>query len=115
MIYNAFDIVAVPFPFTDSAQSKKRPALVLSSAKKFGGLAGHSVMLMITSARNEPWPLDVLIADQDTSGLTNPSVARMKMFTIDNRLIIKKVGSLSSKDQKELKKALKILFADVLL
>ena len=58
MTYESFDIVVVPFPFTDAAQSKHRPALVLSQNTTFGAIIGHSVLAMITSQKNEPWPLD---------------------------------------------------------
>ena len=56
MIYNAFDVVRVPFPFTDRQAAKNRPALVLSNAKAFNRSADHSVMAMITSASHGPWP-----------------------------------------------------------
>jgi len=108
--YNQFDIVVVPFPFTDSSAAKKRPAIVLSSNKNFNAMAGHSVMAMITSARNSSWPCDVEIADLTSSGLPKPSIIRMKFFTIDHRLIFQSIGSLSIKDQKTLAKTVKSLF-----
>ena len=33
MIYNKFDIVKVPFPFTDKQTVKRRPALIISSGE----------------------------------------------------------------------------------
>jgi len=50
--YKRFDVVVVPFPFTDSAAAKRRPALVLSDEAIFNTPAGHSVMAMVTSAGN---------------------------------------------------------------
>ena len=58
MIYEPFDVVVVPFPFTDSIQTKRRPALVLSQNEHFGNEIQHSVLAMITSQKNAPWPLD---------------------------------------------------------
>lgn len=110
MAFDAFDVVIVPFPFTDQAQSKKRPALVLSHAVFFNEKSGHSILMMITSAKNAPWPLDVPIANLEQAGLPAPSVARMKIFTLDNRLIIKKIGSFSKDDKKEVSKALGKIF-----
>lgn len=110
MTYNQFDIVVVPFPFVDSQDSKRRPAIVFSSNNHFNKEAGHSIMAMITSARNHPWPYDVEIADLVKAGLPKKSVIRMKLFTIDHRLIIESLGTLSLKDQKELCKAVKSVF-----
>lgn len=114
MIYNQFDIVVVPFPFVDSHTAKKRPAIVLSSHQYFNTNAGHSVMAMITSARNSSWPHDVEITDLPISGLPKPSVIRMKFFTIDHRLILEPIGTLSTKDKKTLSKTLKVIFNGLL-
>lgn len=107
MDYDRFEVVIVPFPFTDKAQVKRRPALVLSSHAAFARKAGHSVMAMITSAQNPPWPLDVLISDLDAAGLPASSLVRMKLFTLDHRFIIAKRGKLSEKDQRAVSRALK--------
>ena len=58
-----FAVVAVPFPFSDTSKTKRRPALVISSSSLFNNVIGHSVMVMITSAKNSEWPLDVKIQD----------------------------------------------------
>jgi mRNA interferase MazF len=110
MIYEPFDVVVVPFPFTDSAQTKRRPALVLSQTSNFGNKIGHSVLAMITSKKNAPWPLDCEIINKKQSGLTAPSVVRMKLFTLDNRFIIRKIGHLSDSDQKMVKQSLSQIF-----
>ena len=93
-----FDIVIVPFPFTDKAAAKRRPALVLSNAQGFNRIAGHSVMAMITSADNAPWVLDTPIADLKSAGLPSPSVVRMKLFTLDHRFVLRRAGRLASSD-----------------
>lgn len=109
MTYKRFDVVVVPFPFTDQNAEKKRPALVLSDHETFNDLTGNSVLAMITSEKNPDWPLDVKIGSIQKAGLPSPSKVRMKLFTLDNRLIIKKVGGLSAKDQKALKDSLQKL------
>jgi len=98
MSFNRFDVVVVPFPFTDRSTTKRRPALVLSDASCFNKRVGQSVLAMITSAQNSDWPLDVEIADLDAAGLTAASVVRMKLFTLDDRLIIRQAGRLSAAD-----------------
>ena len=59
---------------------------------------GHSVMAMITSQSNAPWPLDCPIADLKAAGLPAPSVVRFKLFTLDHRLVRGELGKLSATD-----------------
>ena len=110
MTYEPFDVVVVPFPFTDSSRSKRRPALVLSQKPDFGSIIEHSVLAMITSQKNEPWPLDTVIGNNKQSGLAAPSVVRMKLFTLDNRFILRKIGHLSKTDQNRVKQSLSKIF-----
>jgi len=98
VIYKPGDVVVVPFPFTDKLSNKRRPALVVSSDSDFNAESGHVVLAMITSAANSPWPLDVELSDLTSAGLSSPSKVRMKLFTLDARLIIKTAGRLATDD-----------------
>lgn len=102
MTFERFTVVRVPFPFTDRNAAKNRPALVLSDADSFNTPVGHSVMAMITSADNAPWPLDYAISDLDLAGLPAPSVVRFKLFTLDHRLVRGTLGVLADRDAQEL-------------
>ncbi len=106
MTFEAFDVVVVPFPFTDKTTSKRRPALVLSAAKAFNKRIAHCVLAMITSAKNSDWPLDVEIEDIDAAGLPSASIVRMKLFTLDDQLVIRKAGALAEQDRKTVTAAL---------
>lgn len=108
--FEQFDLVVVPFPFTDKTATKRRPALVLSDAAMFNTPIGHNVMAMITTASHASWPLDVPIQDLATTGLQAPSIIRMKLFTLDHALILKKIGQLADQDQAVVKSALQQLF-----
>ncbi|TRW92910.1 type II toxin-antitoxin system PemK/MazF family toxin [Candidatus Methylobacter oryzae] len=107
--FESFSIVVVPFPFTDQDTAKKRPALVLSGSL-FNTSVGHSVLAMITSAKNSTWLYDVHISDLKSAGLSSASIVRMKLFTLDNRLIIRKAGILANSDQQAVTKAFSKLF-----
>lgn len=98
MTFERFTVVRVPFPFTDRDATKNRPALVLSNAARFNTPAGHSVMAMITSQDNAPWPLDRPITDLAAAGLPAPSKVRFKLFTLDHRLVRGELGKLSASD-----------------
>ena len=107
--FKQFDVIIVPFPYSDSPKSKRRPALVLSRSDQFDGKTGHSVCAMITSANNQSWPLDVEIKDLKAAGLPAPSVVRMKLFTIDHQIIRNKIGELAPKDRALVRKSLAAL------
>ena len=109
MTFEAFDVVVVPFPFTDRTTTTRRPALVLSNAGAFNKHVGQSVLAMITSARNSDWPLDVEITHLDSAGLPSPSVVRMKLFTLDDQFVIRKAGTLAENDRKSVAAALRRL------
>ena len=76
----------------------------------FNSPIGHSVMAMITSAKHSDWPLDTSIEDLTAAGLPAPSIIRLKLFTLDNRLILAKLGKLASADQIVVEQRLKSLF-----
>lgn len=98
MVYSLFDVLRVPFPFTDRTASIRRPAVVLSDNAAFNTPAGHSVLAMVTSAKHTRWPLDTVLEDLDAAGLPAASVVRCKLFTLDHRLIIDRLGRLSPED-----------------
>ena len=105
MIFERFSVVVVPFPFADRAAVRRRPAVVVSDPRALE-TAGHTVMAMVTSASNPPWPFDVSIDDLQAAGLPQPSVARMKLFTLDDRLVLRVAGRLADGDAARLQRSL---------
>jgi mRNA interferase MazF len=93
-----WQVVVVPFPFTDRSARRRRPALVVSRPEALGNRIGHSVLAMITSAGHGRWPLDVPVSDLASAGLPAPSVVRMKLFTLDDRLVERCIGTLGRDD-----------------
>lgn len=111
MTYKRFDIVKVPFPFADRQAHKTRPALILSDETAFNAPIGHSVLAMITSAKHSAWPLDIPVTDLTAAGLPAPSIVRIKLFTLDHRLILAPLGVLAPADRVAVENTLKRLFA----
>jgi mRNA interferase MazF len=105
MTYNTWDTVTIPFPFTDRNIIKKRPALIISKPD-YQRKTGHLILLMITSAKHSSWYSDIQINDLNVAGLKTPSVNRFKVFSLDERLIIKKIGCLSDADKAKVKENL---------
>ena len=81
--YKPWDVVKVPFPYTDRPIRERRPALV-GAADSI--LAQHGLLwvLMITSYGNRGWPDAVVISDLGAAGLPVASVVRSaKIATIE--------------------------------
>jgi mRNA interferase MazF len=90
----AFDVVVVPFPYSDRLAEKRRPALVVSNR----ALADFGLVwiAMITSADNRPWSCDVAIDDLGAAGLPAPSVVRpAKIACIEPARVLRRAGRLA--------------------
>ena len=99
MIFKAFDVVVVSFPFTDRDATKRRPALVISNAL-FNQQHNQLVLAMITTTADNVWPSDVSLVHWKEIGLKVACHFRLKLFTLDQNLVLKTVGTLSSQDIK---------------
>jgi len=83
--FEVWDVVKVPFPYTDRPVRQRRPALVVAAGEL---LAEHGLLwlAMITSAANRGWPGDVPVSDLQSAGLPIPSIIRVaKIATIEAR------------------------------
>ena len=74
MISEPWDVVVVPFPFTERPTTKRRPALVLSHTAF--NEAGYTLLAMITTQAHTPWPGDTTLQDRDAAGLRVPCIVR---------------------------------------
>jgi mRNA interferase MazF len=97
-LFAPFDVVVVPFPYSDRLAEKRRPAIVISTSQLIARF-GLIWLAMITSAENRRWECDVDVSDLRTAGLPAPSVIRpVKIATVDATRVIEKVGRLTVKD-----------------
>jgi mRNA interferase MazF len=109
MHYKKWEIVLVPFPFTDLNTTKKRPALIISPNEYNEKL--DVVIAFITSKLDLEYRIgDYKIQEWEKSNLPKPSMLRMKFATIDKSIIRKKLGRLSESDVKEFSKLLMDFF-----
>lgn len=85
MAPSVWDVVRVPFPYTDRPVRQRRPALVVAMPDT-GTNPGLVWVLMITSAQNRGWAGDVAITELASAGLPAPSLVRTeKIATIEVR------------------------------
>jgi mRNA interferase MazF len=81
--FSQYDVVSVPFPYTDRAALERRPALVISKPA-LETRCGLLWVLMITAAENRAWEDDIALPDHRAAGLSIPSIIRpTKMATVE--------------------------------
>ena len=103
--YNKWDIILVPFPFTNLKTTKKRPELIISPEEYNNNL--DVVIAFITSKFDLIHKFgDYKIANWMEADLPKPSMIRMKFATIDKSIILKKLGKLTEKDQQNFEQLL---------
>jgi mRNA interferase MazF len=102
-----FDVVAVPFPYSDRLAEKRRPALVVSTEALHRGY-DLLWLLMITSASNARWACDIEVADLAAAGLPAPSLIRTaKIATVDRDRILRRLGRLAAAEARLVKAKLR--------
>lgn len=85
------DVVVVPFPFSNLAETKRRPALVLRP------LDGDDLILCQITSRQIYDRYAIPLGDEDfvSGGLRQPSNLRPnRLFTADRALILYRAGTL---------------------
>ena len=88
------DVVVVPFPYSDRASEKRRPALVVSNDNIHG--LGYVWLAMITSAGQDPLRFDHAIDDIAGAGLSSPSIVRpTKIACVEPSRILRVAGRLA--------------------
>ncbi len=111
MPYEFGDVVLVRFPFTNQTASKQRPAVVVSS--RAYNLAKPDVVIMaITSQLRSPASLgEVHIGRWQAANLLKPSAIKPVFATLEQNLILKKMGVLEASDQAALHQAIATVLA----
>jgi mRNA interferase MazF len=105
MTFRPFDVVVVPFPYSDRLAEKRRPALVVSD-EAMEREHGRIWVAMITSTIF-PGLGTAPITDLAAAGLPVESVLRAsKIATLDADRVVRRAGRLSDDDQISARKAL---------
>jgi len=98
------DIVLIPFPFTNLAGTKLRPALILIENTL------DVTVSFITTQLQWLEPTDILLQPQLKNGIKKPSLVRLsKIATVDKSLIVGTIGSINQAQLTEVNHNLKIL------
>jgi mRNA interferase MazF len=104
--YSFGDIVLVPFPFTDQSAIKRRPAVVVSGERYNRERPDLIIMAVTSQARPGDSIGDVQVNDWQAAGLIKPSAIKPVITTVEQSLIIRRLGRLEESDQVNLRKAI---------
>ena len=108
-VYKRGDIILVPFPFSDQTSTKKRPAVVINS-DVYKSVSSDIIIIAITSKFDEIITAgECIVEDWEGAGLLKPSTIKPAISTIEAKLVIKRLGSLSHRDLTSLEIVLKYL------
>lgn len=104
--YGFGDVVLVPFPFTDQSGAKKRPAVIVSSAA-YNQARRDAVIMAITSLLKPSGIFgEVMVQDWQAASLLKPSAIKPVIATVEQPLVLKRLGQLSLRDQNTLRKTI---------
>lgn len=105
-IFQFGEVVLVPFPFSNQTGSKKRPAIVISSHAYQTNRPDVLIMAITSQAHTAPDFASTPIIDWQAAGLLKPSFAKPVLTTLEQELVIRSMGSLSSRDQQAIRQVL---------
>ena len=100
MSFQRGEVVIVNFPFSSGAGGKLRPALVLQSDRNNSRLRNTIIAMITRTARRAGEPTQLLIdvttpAGQLSGWAFTSAVTCENLFTVEQRLIRGRIGSLS--------------------
>ncbi len=107
MTFSRWDVVAVEYPFLEGYESKRRPALVVSSEPLHDR---HSVywLVMITTAKAGVRADDVPVGDHAAAGLPEDCVIRVpRLATMGAAQIVRRLGTIATKERRAVAALLK--------
>jgi mRNA-degrading endonuclease toxin of MazEF toxin-antitoxin module len=106
MPYEFCDVVLVPFPFTNQATSKRRPAVIASNLAYNESRPDVVVMAITSQIRPVAEFGETPVTMWEAAGLLRPSVVKPVFATIERTLIIRQLGTLHPTDQNGVRRAI---------
>ena len=92
------DVVLLPIPFTDLTSRKVRPAIVV-------GRKGTDLFVVpVSSVLSNT---DFLLQEWQGAGLNVPSGVKAQLATVEERLLVKIIGSVAAVDRQSLDEKLR--------
>ncbi len=103
------DVVLVPFPGATGV--KERPSVVVSSGLYHSCRPDVILGLITSQVAKSTTATDYVLQDWVAAGLQLPSAFRSNFITLDVRIVIFQIGSLSTRDWAEIQARLRLALA----
>jgi mRNA interferase MazF len=100
------EVLLVRYPFTDLSSSKIRPAVVVQAPHT----SQDVVIVALTSQTAGLLAGEFILADWISAGLHVPTAVKRGIYTVHPRLILRRLGQLSSADSNHLEQSLRAWF-----
>jgi mRNA interferase MazF len=104
--YSRGEVVLVRFVFSDLSGSKIRPAVVVSPSHASRDLLLVSLTSKITSLLAG----EFILKDWSLAGLRTETAVKRGVFTVEDNLVLKSVGSISPEDMTRLEDSMRAWF-----
>ena len=95
---DVWDVVKVPFPYTNRPVQQHRPALVVARHSRPGSPQLLWV-LMVTRADHRSWPGDVAVSDMAAAGLPVASIIRTAKIATVEAGSAETIGAVAAPDR----------------
>ena len=103
--FNQGDILIVPFPFSDLTRVRQRPVLILSKSSYL--MECEDVITCGVTSNLKDSKYSILIDNSDLVEGNIPVKSRIKvdkLFTLEQRIIIKKIGKINKETFNKVRK-----------
>jgi mRNA interferase MazF len=99
------DIVLLPFPFSNMINEKVRPAIIISN-NNYNNKSEDILAVAVTSViKDEPYSIIIEQKDLKDGKLITKSRIRVdKIFSVEKRIVLKRIGSINEKTFEKIKK-----------
>ncbi|MDJ0601121.1 MAG: type II toxin-antitoxin system PemK/MazF family toxin [Crocosphaera sp.] len=93
--YSKNDVILVSYPFSNLSATKVRPGIIISISHP----SQDVFITPLTSRTQNLLPGEFVLTEWQQAGLNTLTAVKRGIFTIEQSLIIKKIGILSSNDR----------------
>ena len=104
MNYSKNNVILVRYPFSDLSSIKVRPAIIINAPHP-----SKDYLIVPLSSRTQNLLLgEFVLMNWHKSGLNVESCIKRGIFTVEETLILKKIGILTKEDADKLEQSLKL-------